>query len=168
MKKILILAGILLFTCTLTRAQETMFKALFMYNFTKDIGWPASYSQGDFVIGILGNSPIKAELEKIAAKKTVGGQKIVVKEFSSPSAIAKCHMLYIPENKSGSLNEVLAKIGNAPTVIVTDKPGLARQGAGINYVKVNGKQKFEINSSKLAERGLKVTSFLTSLGIVVQ
>lgn len=168
MKKVLILVILFLFVKPGTSwAQDEMFKALFMYNFTKDIEWPSSYTQGDFVIGVMGNSPIVDELDKIAEKKKVGNQTIVVKQFSSASQITKCHMVYLPPNKSSMLSSVVAKVSGKPTVVISDGPGLAQKGAAINYVKIDGKQKFEINTSTLTKNGLKVTQFLTSLGIKV-
>ena len=163
---------LLLFLCALffiagASAQNEMFKALFMYNFTKDIDWPDSYKQGDFVIGVLGNSEIIAELNKIAQKKKVGGQQIKVKKFTAVNDIEKCNILYLPENKSSQLSAALEKLTDKPTLIITDKPGLAQEGAGINYVTVDGGQKFEINRNNIQARGLKINSFLLSLGIVV-
>lgn len=113
MKKILIPAVFILFAAMgNVWAQDEMFKALFMYNFTKDIEWPSAYTQGDFVIGVLGSSPIIAELEKIAQKKKVGNQPIVVKQFSSANSISKCNMIYLPPNKSSQLSAVIAKLSS--------------------------------------------------------
>ncbi len=148
------------------KAQEDMFKALFMYNFTKDIEWPDK--SGDFVITVLGNSPIIEELKKIAAKKKVGNQMIKVKSVNNANEIGHAHIVYIVPSKSSQLNEVVSKLQNKPVLLISDKPGLAKQGSGINYVKIDGKQKFEINPSKIKGSGLKLNSFLTSLGIVVE
>lgn len=168
MRRLLILTSLMLLLQGLkVFGQDEMFKALFMYNFTKDIQWPVAYTQGDFVIGVIGSSPIIDELNKIAEKKKVGNQTIVVKQFNSSGEIGKCHMVYIPTNKSSMLGDVVSKLDGKPTVVISDGPGLANQGAAINYIKVDGKQKFEINTATLTKNGLKVTQFLTSLGIKV-
>jgi len=132
-KKIVLLSFVLLF-CGIkySSAQNEMFKALFLYNFTKDIDWPETYKQGEFVVGVLGNSKIIAEIEKIGSKKKVGTQSIVVKKFTSNSDIVYCHVLYITPEKSSQLSEALTKLSDKPTLVITDKPGLADQGAGIN------------------------------------
>ena len=148
------------------KAQEDMFKALFMYNFTKDIEWPDK--SGDFVITVLGNSSIVTELEKIAAKKKVGNQAMRVLKVNSPDQIGHSHIVYIVPSKSSQLDDVISAIGSKPVLLISDKPGLAKRGSGINYVKIDGKQKFEINPSKIKSSGLKLNSFLTSLGIVVE
>lgn len=170
MKKIMlfVILSFLLVSHTATQAQDAMFKALFMYNFAKNIEWPPSYREGDFVIGVLGNTTVEDELKRIAEKKKAGNQTIVVSRFSSVADIDKCHMLYVPPNKSNQLASILTHLRNKPTVIITDKEGLARQGACINYVTVNGDQKFEINRKNIEDRGLKITAFLMELGIVIQ
>ncbi len=147
--------------------QDAMFKALFMYNFTKYIDWPSSYKSGDFVIGVLGNNAIISELHQIAKRKSTGNQPIRVKKFSSVENITKCHILYIPPNRSANLGAALKKLKNKPTLIITDQKGLTTRGACINYVKINGNQKFEISKQNIERRGLKVSSFLMNLAIRV-
>lgn len=148
------------------KAQDEMFKALFMYNFTKDIEWPDN--NGDFVITVLGNSSIVDELKKIATKKKVENQPIVVKNVNNADEIGVSNIVYIAPSKSSQLKNVVANVQQQPVLIISDKPGLAAQGSGINYVKIDGKQKFEINPSKITKCGLKLNSFLISLGIVVE
>lgn len=165
---LLMLAGLLLFAAAgQVRAQDEMFKALFLYNFTKDVEWPADYKQGNFVIAVLGASAIVPELEKIAQTKKVGSQPIQVVKVNSPAEAGKFHLLYVPSGKSGQLAQAVAAVAKKPVLVVSDKPGGAKEGACINFVKVDGKQKFEINTSTINSQGLKVTSFLSSLGIPV-
>ena len=38
-------------------------------NFTKLVEWPQTYREGEFVIGVIGSSPIYTELEKMAKTK---------------------------------------------------------------------------------------------------
>ena len=167
MRKTYVVLVLLLFSVKLTFAQDEMFKSLFIYNFTKNIEWPGEYKTGNFIIGVLGNSPIVNELEKITKLKKVGNQTIEVKQLSDLSGLGKCHLLYITPSKSGMLQEAMAKSEGKPLVIVCDKPGMAKDGAGLNFVKVDGKQKFEINEAALKKNGLSFTSYLSTLGIVV-
>jgi hypothetical protein len=149
-------------------SQEERFKALFMYNFTKYIEWPSEKQSGAFVIGVFGSSPIQNELQLIAEKKKVGSQDIVVKQVSTPAEIKACNFVYIPENRSVKAQEILNSCGGSGIVIITDKPGLAKTVAGINYIQVNGKQSFEINKKNIEKQGVKVNSMLLSLGIPVE
>ena len=164
---ILLMLAVISFTAPKVNGQDEKFKALFMYNFTKYLEWPANKRTGDFVIGVYGNSPIISELNIIAQKRKVGNQNIVVKKIDSSTDFAKCNILFIPEYKSGKIAEIAGQC-KAGTALITDKPGLAKSVAGINYVKVDGKQNFEINKKNLEAQGIKVNSALLNLGINVQ
>jgi hypothetical protein len=169
MKKVLNVLFLLLlfFSTTGLKGQNEKFKALFLYNFTKYIEWPSDKQGGDFVIGVLGNSPMTKELEVIASKKRIDNQPIKVKVFKSINDIGSCHVLFIPPGKSSSLPEVNKKIAGKGILVITDKPGLAKKGAGINYVLKGGHQDFEINKSAIKGQMLKVNSSLFALGTVI-
>jgi hypothetical protein len=53
-------------------------------------------------------------------------------------------------------------------LIVTDKEGLANQGAAINFIMDGDRIKFEINKKNIEKYSLTVTSSLLALGTVVQ
>jgi len=151
----------------LTMAQDAKFKALFMYNFTKYLEWPANQKQGDFVIEVLGSSPIIGELEIIAQKRKVGAQSIRILRISSIAESQGGNILYIPENRSSFVAPAAQRFANSGTIVISDKPGLINQGAGINFVNANGKQNFEVSKNNIQKQGVKVNSVLLSLGISV-
>src|SRR3954466_6071504 len=96
----LILRGLYSGNC---RAQETDYKAytLFIYNFMKYVEWPEQQSKGDFVVGVVGDSPITSELQVLAASKKLKGRTIVLKKFASADDAVNCHLLFVPGGKSG-------------------------------------------------------------------
>jgi len=151
-----------------SQAQDEKFKALFMYNFTKYLEWPTNKQSGDFIIGVYGNSPIINELNIIAQKKKVGAQQIVVRKVTDIAQFADCNIIYVPENRSTKVEEIKQNCDKKGVVLITDKKGYAQQLSGINYVKINGKQNFEINKKNLEYQGIKVNSVLLSLGIVIE
>jgi len=163
MKKIIFLVVLTsLIQIVTTKAQDEKFKALFIYNFTKLIDWPEDYKSGDFVITVFGDSPMVAELEQIAQKKTVINQKIAVTKAAGTADIGKCHMVYISPAKSGEIPGIISHLNGKPTIILSDLPGSAT--ADINFIK-DGDIKFEIFKKNIEKAGLKVSSDLYSLGI---
>lgn len=165
-KSALVILG--LFAVVLSaKAQDEKFKALFMYNFTKYIEWPQNKQSGDFVIGVVGDSPIIEELNAIAQRKTVGSQTIKVKQISASDEVTKMHIVYVPEGKSDNAESLAGKVKGKGVVLITDKPGFAQSISGINYIKQDGKPKFEVSNKHLAEEGVKVSAQLLSLGIGV-
>jgi hypothetical protein len=54
------------------------------------------------------------------------------------------------------------------TLIVTDKAGMAKKGAAINFIYADNKQKFELNKSNIEKYDLKVSQSLVKLSIEVE
>lgn len=158
---------LLLFFVSNSYSQDAKFKALFMYNFTKYIEWPVEKQKGDFVIGVYGGSPITKELSIIAQKKKVGIQPIKVRQVNTYSEMKGCNILFVPANRSLKIEEIVSNCSGRGTVLITEKEGMAILYSGLNYVKVNGKQSFEVNRGNLEKQGVKVNSVLLSLGIVI-
>ncbi|MBN2742592.1 MAG: YfiR family protein [Marinilabiliaceae bacterium] len=149
-------------------AQQDMFKALFLYNFTKNIEWPAAYQQGEFVISVLGNDGISDELSKLMANKKINNQEIKITQLTNLSAAPKAHIVFVSPSKSGSLAAVMSYYKGKPTLIVAQKENGCRDGAGINFVVVDGKIKYEICPRHNQAQGLLVNQKLMSLGIVTE
>lgn len=141
-------------------------QSVFIYNFTKLVNWPAAYQGGNFVIGVLGNSPIVAELENMASTKKAGSQTIVIEKYANVDAIKKCHILVIPETQSSKIGAAIGKTSGNSTLVVTDTEGGTKKGASINFVVVDSKQKFELSEVNANSKGLKVGAELIKLAIV--
>jgi hypothetical protein len=141
------------------------FHSVFIYNFTKYIQWPATQQSGDFVIAVVGNSPVFDELSKITVNKMVGTQKIVVKKFGSAGEIDNCQIVFVPG--AGNFEAVQEKLKDKAVLMITEKPGMARKGSGINFVIQDNKWKFELNEAMTQHAGLKVSKELAKLAIPV-
>lgn len=149
------------------QAADYRFHSVFIYNFTKYIQWPASQQSGDFVIAVVGNSPITSELEKMAANKTVGTQKIVIKHLKSISEATHCHILFVPSDHPSNFETIQQKLKGKHTLVITEKTGMAQKGSGINFVWQDNKWKFELNEQATQNAGLKVSKELSKLAVHV-
>jgi hypothetical protein len=137
-------------------------------NFTKLIEWPKSYREGNFVVGVVGESPLFSELSKMAKTKKVANQSLQIKKFNTTKDIAKCHILYVSRNQSEEISSVLKKVKSNSTLIITEKQGLVDKGAGINFIIKNNRQKFELNKKNVEKYKLKVSSNLEALAFTVK
>lgn len=169
MKKIILTLSLIFLTSvsfhSFAQAQDYKFHSIFIYNFTKYIQWPASQQSGDFIIAVVGNSPISSELEKITANKVVGAQKIVIKKFRSASEVSDCHILYVPGSNSSNFEAIQQKLKGKHTLVITEKTGMVRKGSGINFVLQDNKWKFEFNEQATQDAGLKVSKELAQMAI---
>lgn len=159
--------SLFLFMNLQAQTPDYRFHSVFIYNFTKYIQWPAENQSGDFIIGVLGNSPISGELEKMATNRTVGMQKIVIQRFKSASEVNNCHILFVPNTNTNDFASIQEKLKGKHTLVITEKTGMAHKGSGINFVQQDNKWKFELNEVATQNAGLKVSKELSKLAINV-
>ncbi len=142
-------------------------KGSMIYHFTKYMQWPASKASGDFVIGVVGNSDTYSMLQTLAKSKKVGSRTIVVKKISSASQGSGCSIIYLSADQIGQFDAAKNAASTGKALLVTEKSGMGKKGAGINFIQTGGKVKFEINESSIKANGIKVDSKLAAMGVKV-
>ncbi len=149
---------------------ETDYKiyANIIYRFTKYIDWPADKKAGDFIIGIVGESPLYDDLKILSASKKVGNQKIVVMMMSPSANSYNCQILFISEEESSSLRRISNLTAGAAILIISESEGLARKGSCINFITVDERLKLEINRGNIEQRNLGIASELLELGTIIK
>lgn len=148
-------------------AQMAQFQALYIYNFAKNIGWPAKDADKELVITVIGDGDLSAELNKLAATKTIGTRKVIVKESTTINGIQKSDIIVLGEAKSGQIGSLMSAQNGNTNLIVSGKKGQCGNGAGISFLSEGGKLKFEISNKNISNRGLQVSQKLLSLGTQV-
>jgi len=124
--------------------------------------------EGTFVIHVVGkNTGLVNELSKMALTKMVGNQKIEVKNTNTLDPNDAPNILFLLQESSPLLQDACNKCKGKGTLIVTERPGLARSGAAINFVIADNKQKFEYNKSNAVKAGLKTSEEFKDLAITV-
>lgn len=140
--------------------------SVYIYNFSKYIEWPPSQSD-KFNICIWGENKIISPLEVIAKKETVNGNEIEVKELNKLNEIEKCNILFYPGNNIRVFSRLIDFANEKAILLITNSEGFAEKGAGINFIKVEDKIKFEINKRVLEKNKLIPNSRLLSLAVNV-
>ncbi len=145
--------------------------SVYIYHLTKYFLWPPqNLNQGNFIIGIIGNGEIKIdqELQAMAETKKANGQQIVIRYFSTPAEITSdCHIIYISYENSNYLSDVLIKTQKTPVLVVTAKEGLGKVGSPVNFVTVDGKTSFELNTDAIEKRSLKFAQQLKAIATLI-
>ncbi len=143
-------------------------QAIYIYNFTQYFIWPAENNTEDFVIGVLGDTKIIEEFNKMAKLRKVNGRNIRIKKFVSPAEIdGNCHILYLPYEFSNHLSDVMNETLHSSTLIVSCKEGLGKFGSTVNFTAVEGKPTFELNLDAIKKRNLKCAQQLKSIAILL-
>jgi hypothetical protein len=163
MKKYFILLVFIAFTTLNILAQEENVISLYIYNFTRYIDWPTESSSSSFVIDIIGHKSVYEKLKENTANRKIGNKSIQVRYLESINGITKSDILFVGYWQSKEISKVLEKIGNIPTLIIGEKPGLLDSGAGINFVIRGDAIKFEIKPSNIQKYGLKISDDLLKL-----
>ena len=146
---------------------QAKIKAVYIYGFTKYFEW-TNNKDGNFTITVLGeNVNLLNELGNTVRNKSVGSQKIDLKNHQTISEIDQTSILYITPDKSHLLTEALTKFKGKSVLIITEKQGLAKVGATINFIVEENKQKFELNKLAAAKAGLNVGSGIEKLAASV-
>jgi hypothetical protein len=168
----LALLAVLVFCIILKmNAQEIDYRtqSLFIYKFTRYITWPQDKANGDFRIGVFGNSPILHELDLMASlKKAANEADIVVKEISAEDDLSSYNIIYVPSSRSRQIGEIIELTKGKPVLIVAEREGMAGKGATISFlVMENEVLRFEINMSNMEEQHLQISDELLKLGFKV-
>ena len=150
---------------------QLILKSGVIFNITKFIKWPdSSYpvdSSGNFNFCIQGHSDIANIFFSISKKRKVQKRKLEVRNDSSISSLQNCHMLFLGTSKSRDLEKIIETVNKLPILTIGDTPGFAERGVSINLVVKRNKIRFEINRESISSSGLKVSSELLQLGILV-
>jgi hypothetical protein len=162
MKKGLFLSCFMFIVLT-TIAQTTNYPvyALYVVNIAKYSSWP---TVGDELhIGVLGKTKVYDELVKHDGK-TVNGHILRVTVIEGVQDIGSSHILYLADGRSSVLEELLATTSGKAVMIICEREGLYKKGAGFSFVVMeNNTLRFDINATELGKRNIKVSKSLTTL-----
>ena len=148
------------------RPTEYQVKAAFLEKFAKFVEWPdTAFAKADspLVIGVFGENPFRDDLEKLAAKDTLNGHAIVVRQIKSPADLKGCHVVFIPASMKAKEPEALAEVKGLGILTVGETDDFIQQGGMINFVVENSRIRFEINDAAARRAGLKISSKLLAL-----
>jgi hypothetical protein len=148
------------------QSQEKVYSALIL-NVAKGIQWPKGYADTELIIGVVEYGPLEDELKTLASSIKLSGKTVKVKHVAGPDDLKDCDVLFVPAFKAKVLPKYLSYASNTPILIITNKVDLAKQGSGVNFILVDGKMKYEINCKSIEARGMKISSSIKGMGIVV-
>ncbi len=148
--------------------REYLLKAAFVYNFTKYIEWQDPDRLDSFVITVLGKSDILVPLNEIAKRNSVDGKTIRINHIATINDFKDCHILFIAPSEAENLDHILDIVEYENILTVADSHGFAMRGVAINFVIIEGRIKFKINSQALKRAELNVGSQLLKVGLMVK
>jgi hypothetical protein len=140
-------------------------KAVFLFNFTQFIQWPANSfpaDQAPLVIGIVGEDPFGSYLKETVLGEKVNGHSIIVQHYGNMEEVKTCHILFVnlPEI---DLDQVAESLKGRNTLTVSDAPNFLKHGGMIRFFKKNNKIQLQISLDPAKEANLVISSKLLRL-----
>lgn len=156
--KYLILVMISVSSTLSVSAQESKFKALFIYKFSEYIEWSSNPST--LVVGIAGQTDVFDQLSVFAKAK----DNLEVIKIQGASEASKCNIVFLPRSQDKVLANYASTIGKSSILVVSENEKLATKGADIGFFLEQGKLRFLINQQSIENKGMTPSSKLLALG----
>lgn len=152
-------------------ASEYEIKAAFLYNFAKFVEWPPSSftdSKQPFNICVLGADPFGHSLDDVVVGKTVASHPVAIARARQVQELRDCHILFIAGSQRSPVPELLGKLHGKNVLVVGETEDFASLGGTIQFVLEGNHVRFAINPDAAERAGLKISSKLLALAVVVR
>jgi hypothetical protein len=149
-----------------TISQEYQVKALFLFNFTQFVDWPAAaFTDSDtpLVIGILGQDPFGAYLDDLIAGEKVNGHPLIVRRFASAHESKACQVLFINLPSRDAIREAISDLNDQSILTVSDASDFTRLGGMIQFFIKENKIRLRIRLEPATAADLVISSKLLRL-----
>jgi hypothetical protein len=150
---------------------EYTVKAAFIHNFASLIEWPAStFSTPNepLRVAILGPPTFAPNLVAYLEGKTVSTHPIEVSRIRSESGVDAYHIVFVGEPSRARQRSVVKAARGSRVLTVGESDGFAAEGGMINFFLEGKKVRFEINRPAAEAAGLKISSRLLQLAVLVE
>lgn len=144
-------------------APEYQVKAVFLFNFTQFVEWPAtafSSANSPLIIGVLGEDPFGAFLDETVRGETVNQRSLQVQRYSRVEEINNCHVLFISNSEAARQQQILSKLKGKSILTVGESDGFSRNGGVIRFATIANKIRLRINLEAAKEAELTISSKL--------
>lgn len=150
---------------------EYKVKASYLFNFARFVEWPAAaFPAGNspLTIGILGDDPFGPFLDELIKGETAKGRPLTIKRARSMAALDGCHILFISRSEKERIPKLLAGLGDAAVLTVSDTEGFCQSGGIVNFKIQRDRVRLEINRHAETRARLKISADLLDLAEIVR
>jgi hypothetical protein len=159
----LVVAALLMPQLAAAAPSEYQVKAVFLFNFSRFVEWPAAAfpnASAPLVLCIFGHDPFGADLDEVVKGEVVNGRSLVIRRLQEAAETSECHILFIHKSEDRRLAEALSAVDHRSTLTVSDLPGAAQRGVMIRLVTEQGRIRLRINVESARAVDLTISSNL--------
>ncbi len=142
-------------------------RADFIYDICKYITWPEEEKLTEFTIGLLvkeKNSHLRSAIQQMIDKnKTLHNLPIEVKEFSNINEITYVQVVYVNKISDFDIDKIFKQIEGKPILLASENYEFHK--SMVNFIIVDGKKRFELNTDKLNKAGLTARDLFIGLAV---
>ncbi len=145
-------------------------KAAFIMNFARFTIWPdAVMSTADNTVDlcVVGDQSLQPAFQSIQGK-SIDSRTLDVNFRNQDDNLDECDILFIAGADQESAAEMLAEVQGRPVLTIGEEKDFAEQGGNINFIIIDGKLRFEINQASTRQQGLRLSSRLLGLAILIE
>ncbi len=149
-----------LFACAAAaQPQEHELKAAFLFKFLSFVEFPAEALPpgAPLVIGLVGAEDVAAELEQMVAGRNVAGRRLMVRRLRESEPPGGVHLVFFARGEAPRLRELQRLAPSQPILVVTEWEGALDAGAVVNFVRGDGRVRFEVALDHAERRGLHIS-----------
>jgi len=150
--------------------QEYQVKAVFLFNFTQFVEWPAATTADTtdpIFICILGEDPFGGYLEDAIRDERVGNRVLAVRRLSAAQDAQACRILFISRSESARVDAILQHLKPSSALTVSDAHGFGERGGMVGFVTEDNRVRLRINLDAARAAGLTISSKLLRVADVV-
>ncbi|MEW8508712.1 MAG: YfiR family protein [Candidatus Thiodiazotropha sp.] len=151
-------------------SEETLLKAVFIYNFAKFTRWPAttwSTNNSSLRICTIGDDELSRALVQLNDKK-VREHTVIIEPREFENSLGGCHVLYIARSMRHMVKRTTNPIHLEPILTVSEIKDFTKHGGMIELYRIQGRIRFKINLRTARDAGLDLSSRLLKLAVEVQ
>jgi hypothetical protein len=97
----------------------------------------------------------------------VKGRRLTITRVRRIEEVEGAHLLFISLSEKSRVKQILQSLRNTPVLTISEMEGFGQMGGIINFIKVEDKVQFEINSEEARQHQLKISSQLLKLARIV-
>jgi hypothetical protein len=153
-----------------TVSKEYQVKAIFLFNFSQFVEWPASSfsdAKSPLVIGIWGDNPFGSYLKETINDETVKGRPLIIQYCRNTEDIKSCHILFFNERTGNKAEQILTGIKGKNILTVSDADNFIQQGGMVRFFTENNKIRMQINTKATGASNLTISSNLLRLAQII-
>lgn len=150
---------------------EHQIKALYLFNFTKYVEWPAAAfasTNAPFTIGLLAPAELQRDLLELTQGKNVNGREIRFRLIEKEQDLKSCQILFLGADDPRRAAQALGTVKDSAVLTVGEAEDFLGRGGMVNFVRKNNKLRLEINLEAAQRARLAISAKLLAVAEVVQ